>query len=135
MAHFAQLDEDNKVLAVIVVNSDVLKDENGDEQESLGVAFCKDLYGADTNWKQTSYNTKKGKHWTLTGETEIGYDGTEILKPKVESDDQSKALRGNYAGIGDIYDETNDVFYGPEPVVEGKTFTLNTTEWIWEEDE
>tara|TARA_R100000458_G_C8019544_1_gene79926 strand:- start:47 stop:325 length:279 start_codon:yes stop_codon:yes gene_type:complete len=45
------------------------------------------------------------------------------------------SIRANYAGIGYTYDETNDVFIAPEPVVEGKTFTLNTTKWIWEEDE
>ena len=56
MAHFAQLDANNKVLQVVVVNNNAIKDQNGIEQEDLGVAFCKQLYGADTNWKQTSYN-------------------------------------------------------------------------------
>ena len=56
MAHFAQLNADNVVTQVIVVNNDVLKDEAGNEQEALGVAFCKSLFGEDTNWVQTSYN-------------------------------------------------------------------------------
>lgn len=56
MAHFAQLDENNVVTQVIVVSNDDIKDSNGVEVEEIGVAFCKKLLGADTNWKQTSYN-------------------------------------------------------------------------------
>jgi len=56
MAHFAQLDESNIVTQVIVVNNEVILDENNQEQESIGIEFCKSLFGADTNWKQTSYN-------------------------------------------------------------------------------
>ena len=56
MAHFAQLDENNVVIQVIVVSNDNITDSNGVETESIGVAFCKKLLGADTNWKQTSYN-------------------------------------------------------------------------------
>lgn len=55
MAHFAKL-ENNVVSQVIVINNEVITDENGQEQEALGVAFCKSLYGEDTDWKQTSYN-------------------------------------------------------------------------------
>ena len=56
MAHFAQLDENNVVTQVIVVSNDDTSDSNGVETESIGVAFCQKLLGADTNWKQTSYN-------------------------------------------------------------------------------
>jgi len=56
MAHFAKLNSDNIVEQVIVVNNEVLKDDKGVEQESIGVAFCQSLFGADTNWVQTSYN-------------------------------------------------------------------------------
>lgn len=58
MAHFAELNADNTVAKVIVVNNEVLLDKNGVEQESIGVAFCQSLYGADTRWVQTSYNDK-----------------------------------------------------------------------------
>lgn len=62
MAHFARV-EDNIVRGVIVVNNEVLKDENGVEQESIGIAFCKSLFGEDTDWIQTSYNsTFRGKY-------------------------------------------------------------------------
>jgi hypothetical protein len=56
MAHFCQLDENNIVTQVIVVGNDDCTDSNGAEVESIGVAFCQKLLGADTNWKQTSYN-------------------------------------------------------------------------------
>ena len=56
MAHFAQLDSNNVVTQVIVVGNDDTSDSNGTETESIGVAFCQKLLGADTNWKQTSYN-------------------------------------------------------------------------------
>ena len=56
MAHFAKLDANNIVEQVIVVSNDDIKDNTGTEIESIGVAFCQKLLGADTNWKQTSYN-------------------------------------------------------------------------------
>ena len=55
MAHFARI-EDGIVREVIVVNNEVILDDNGQEQESIGIAFCKSLYGEDTEWVQTSYN-------------------------------------------------------------------------------
>ena len=62
MAHFAKI-EDGIVREVIVVNNEVLKDENGIEQESIGINFCKSLYGEDTEWVQTSYNSNfRGKY-------------------------------------------------------------------------
>ena len=57
MAHFACLDENNVVTQVIVVSNDDIKDNTGTEVESIGVAFCQKLLGANTNWKQTSYNS------------------------------------------------------------------------------
>jgi len=58
MAHFAQLDENNVVLQVIVVNNAELLDESGQELEAKGIAFCQSLFGADTRWVQTSYSNK-----------------------------------------------------------------------------
>jgi hypothetical protein len=96
MAHFAELDENNVVVQVIVINNSelltqkiVTTDEgfinvSTVESEEKGVEFCKSLYGADTNWVQTSYNG---------------------------------SFRGKYAGIGDTYE--NGVFVAPEvPVVQ-----------------
>jgi hypothetical protein len=56
MAHFAELDPNNVVLRVLVVSNEDITDENGQEQEQLGIAFLQGLFGADTRWIQTSYN-------------------------------------------------------------------------------
>ena len=67
MAHFAELNENNEVLRVIVVANPVILDENGDEQESLGAAFCNELLGG--TWKQTSYNNNMRKNFAGIGFT------------------------------------------------------------------
>lgn len=56
MAHFAELDSNNIVTRVLVVNNIDIIDENGQEQEQLGITFLQNLLGADTQWVQTSYN-------------------------------------------------------------------------------
>lgn len=56
MAHFAELDAENKVIQVIVVANDALGGLAFPESEAPGVAFCQSLFGADSIWKQTSYN-------------------------------------------------------------------------------
>lgn len=56
MAHFARI-EDNIVREVIVVNNEVLENKPFPESEPIGIAFCKSLYGQDTEWLQTSYNS------------------------------------------------------------------------------
>lgn len=61
MAHFAEIDNQNKVLRVIVVNNEVLLDQNGVEQESLGIQFCQQLFSG--NWIQTSYNASFRKNY------------------------------------------------------------------------
>ena len=71
MAHFAQLDENNIVMNVIVVANNELLDENGVEQESKGIAFCQSLLGG--NWVQTSYNGNIRKNYAGIGYT---YDAT-----------------------------------------------------------
>lgn len=54
MAHFAELDKNNIVLRVTVVSNADLLDENGVEQEALGIAVCEQQLGG--RWVQTSYN-------------------------------------------------------------------------------
>jgi len=56
MAHFARV-EDNIVREVIVINNEVLENKSFPESEPIGIAFCKSLYGSDTEWLQTSYNS------------------------------------------------------------------------------
>ena len=85
MAHYA------KVLNGIVTKVIVAEEDFFNE-------FVDDSPG---KWIQTSYNTRGGVHY----------------KPNsnIPSDDQSKALRKNYAGIDWIYDEGKDAFYPPQP--------------------
>ena len=64
----------------------------------------------DGTWVQTSYNTKGNVHYGQNGKPDGGV-----------------ALRGNYAGIGYVYDSTNDVFYSPRPYA---SWTLADT-WLW----
>ncbi len=68
MAHFAQLDENNVVTQVIVVHNNELM-HDGVEYEAKGVAFCQSLFGAQTNWKQTSYNGNMRKNYAGIGYT------------------------------------------------------------------
>lgn len=63
-------------------------------------------------WIQTSYNTRGGVHY--------GVD---------ENPDGGIALRGNFAGSGDLYDDAHDVFYPPSPF---PGWILNTSTWTWE---
>jgi len=65
----------------------------------------------DGTWVQTSYNTYGNVHY--------GEDG---------NSDDGVALRGNYAGIGYIYDSTNDVFHAPKPHA---SWTLGGNSWLW----
>ena len=68
-------------------------------------------------WIQTSYNTSGNKHYTYTS------------TGSVESSDQSKAFRGNYAGIGYEWDEDNQIFWPKKPYA---SWVKNTTEARWQ---
>lgn len=113
MAHFAKLSDENLVLHVEVVDNSILEDENGVEQESYGVSYLSQIHGWP-HWKQTSYNTRGGKHYEADNET--------------ESSDQSKAFRKNYAVIGGKYDSTRDAFIPEQPY---SSWTLNETTCTW----
>jgi hypothetical protein len=80
MAHFARV-EDGVVREVIVVNNEVLHNENGVEQESIGIDFCKSLYGANTEWVQTSYNGSFRGKYAGSGDK---WDGTNFVSPITE---------------------------------------------------
>ena len=66
MAHFAQLDENNLVVQVIVVHNNELM-LNGVESEAKGIVFCQTLFGG--NWIQTSYNGTMRKNYAGIGFT------------------------------------------------------------------
>ena len=113
MAHYVELNENN-----VVVGGFVGRHED-------------DLIEGVTNWetyyarpgftvKRTSYNTRGGIHYDPeTGEP---------------SADQSKAFRGNYAGIGFTYDEELDAFIPPKPS-EDATLDETTFSWVVPETE
>lgn len=69
MAHFAEIDDNNRVLRVIVVANSELLDEDGFENEAIGINFCKSLFGDSTNWVQTSYNGNFRKRFAVIGGT------------------------------------------------------------------
>lgn len=76
MAHFAELDTDNKVVRVVVVGNPDCLDGNGQESETVGIAFCQSLFGADTTWVQTSYNGNMRGKYAGIGDT---YDAASDL--------------------------------------------------------
>lgn len=67
MAHFARLDENNIVIQVIVVTNGAVDNLPFPESEPIGVEFCQSIFGPDTVWKQTSYNSNFRKHYAAVG--------------------------------------------------------------------
>jgi hypothetical protein len=65
MAHFAEINSEGIVQRVIVVDNKDTLDENGQESEAVGVAFCNNLLGGI--WKQTSYNATIRKNYAGIG--------------------------------------------------------------------
>ena len=107
MAHFAKLGINGKVISVHVVNNSDCLNADGIEDEEVGRRFLERIHHWPL-WKKTSYNTKNNTH---------------------SSGDNSKALRGNYASIGMIYDEENDIFIGKKPYA---SWVLNVSEARWQ---
>ena len=71
MAHFAQLNDENLVTQVIVVANEDTADQDGVENEAIGIAFCTNLLGG--RWVQTSYNANIRKNYAGIG---YKYDAT-----------------------------------------------------------
>ena len=116
MAHFAKIGDTSKVLIVLTLDDKDMLNADGVEEEAVGQKYLeKHNNWPAERWIQTSYNTRGGKH----------YD----YKTKELSEDQSKALRGNYAGIGYTWDEDNNIFYEEKPQ---PTWVLNTTTGLWQ---
>ena len=99
MAHFAKLGINGKVLSVEVVADADCQGADGTEMESIGVDFLNKTHGWPL-WAKTSYNTRGAKYYDADGS---------------EAADQSKALRGNYAGIGYTWDEDDQIFWPKKP--------------------
>lgn len=103
MAHFAQLDSNNKVILVTVGR----KEDDGKELELSSRT-------GDT-YKQTSYNTRGG----------VYYDN----ETNTPAADQSKAFRKNFAGIGYSFNPDLDAFIPPQPY---PSWALNEATCLWE---
>lgn len=67
MAHFAQLNDQNIVLQVIVIHNNDCLDDMGMESETKGIEFCNSLIPG--NWVQTSYNANIRKNYAGIGFT------------------------------------------------------------------
>ena len=72
MAHFAKIDENNKVVEVIVVNNSDCGNAEFPESEKIGQEFLTSI-GLHGNWKQTSYNSSFRKNFAGFG---YSYDET-----------------------------------------------------------
>ena len=70
MAHFANLNNNIVTQVIVVSNHDIL-DNDGKENEVVGINFCKSLFGEDTNWKQTSFNSNFRGNYAGIGYTYI----------------------------------------------------------------
>jgi hypothetical protein len=105
MASFAKIGLNSKVIEVLSVHNNELKDSNGIEQEVIGIEFLTKLTGWAI-WKQTSYNTHGGVHSS---------GGTPFRK--------------NHAGIGYTYDEDRDAFI---PKKTYNSWILNEQTCLWE---
>jgi hypothetical protein len=95
MAHFAKLGSNSKVISVLTLNNGDMLNADSVEDERVGQEYLQlhNNWPAEM-WIQTSYNTSQNKH---------------------SSGDNSKAFRGNYAGIGYTWDEDDQIFWPKKP--------------------
>ena len=95
MAHFAKLGANGKVIQVLTLNNSDMLNADGVEDESVGQQYLETHNNWPAQmWIQTSYNTSGNTH---------------------NSGDNSKAFRGNYAGIGYTWDEDDQIFWPKKP--------------------
>ena len=113
MSHFAKIGLNGKVLQVLTLENKYILNADGVEDESVGQQYLQQHNNWTAEmWIKTSYNTKLGKYYNA--------DGTE--------GDQSKAFRGNFAGIGMTWDEDNQIFWHKKPYPSWVK-DLNTASW------
>ncbi len=113
MGYFAKIDENNFVIGVHSVANQVFT-INNIEDEKIAADFLNNLHNVNYVWKQTSYNTHGNIHYQADNNT--------------PSQDQSKAFRKNYAGIGYYYDSIRDAFIPPKPF---ESWTLDEFSCLW----
>lgn len=117
MANFAQIDNNNRVIQVIVVNNAEITDGSGQENEDLGIAFCRTLFPG-TNWRQTSYNARFRKNYAGVGFT---YDAVlDAFIPPKPYDSW-------------LLDETTCTWIAPVPYpADGKDYVWDETLGAWQ---
>ena len=109
MAHFAKLGANGKVIQVLTMDNDKMLNADGVEDETVGQQWLETHNNWPAQmWIQTSYNTMSNTH---------------------SSGDNSKAFRGNYAGIGYIWDEDNNIFWPKKPYA---SWLKNITDARWQ---
>lgn len=115
MAHFAELDSNNYVLRVIVVSNQELLDENGNESEQKGIAFCQNLLGG--NWIQTSYNGNFRRNFAS-----IGY----------KYDPQNDVFIAPQPFPSWVFDSVRGIWLAPIPKPEDGGYYWNEQKLNWE---
>ena len=119
MAHFARLEENNAIIAVHRVSDVDCCDETGFEKEHVGIAFLRKLWGAQSKWVKTSYNSKIRKNYAYVGGT---YDA------------KRDAFIGPKPFDSWILDENLCVWIAPKPHPEPETLAgINPFKYIWDE--
>ena len=107
MAHFAKIGMNGKVIQVLTMDNENMKDTDGNEIEAKGQEWLEHHNNWPAQmWVQTSYNTKANQH-----------------------DSGGTAFRGNYAGIGFEWDEDNQIFWPKKPY---PSWVKNTSTATWE---
>jgi hypothetical protein len=131
MAHFAQIDENNVVLNVIVVADEDCQDENGNESEATGIAFCKQLFGEDTNWVQSSYNCNfRFNHACIGGTYDANLDG--FIPPKmIDSWTLDESVCNWQAPIPKPDDDENGFWEWDEDAYQADTANPKTQGWVY----
>ena len=109
MAHFAKLGANGKVIQVLTLDNKDMLNADGIEDEAVGQQYLERHNNWPAQmWIQTSYNTSGNKH---------------------NSGDDSKAFRGNYAGIGYSWDEDTNIFWPKKPYA---SWVKNTEDARWQ---
>lgn len=82
MAHFALLDDDARVLDVLVVQDEDIQNLPFPESEPVGQAYLNAVYAQTRVWKQTSYSCAFRKNFACIGGTySAEYDAFVSVSP------------------------------------------------------
>lgn len=71
MAHFAELDENNKVIYITYMDNEIITDENGNELEELGIKHLHFYHGSDRKWIRASYSGKIREKYPKIGDVYV----------------------------------------------------------------